>query len=377
MTKGSGRSARAVCALGLAALLGLPLAGCKGDGEAEAAAGETTPALAVSHVRAAVHPVEATEPAMAALHAARAPQLGAEVDGALVRLVAEEGAEVRRNDLLAIIDDGEHKLAHQRAEAEMRRIDVKIDEYGTELDRLERMHEGGNASQAALDAARARVAEAEQERVIAETDFLLAERALARTRVVSPHDGLIAARHASEGDYVTAGTVLFDLTDHSRLQVRVPLPETLADRVAEGQELRLWRDDEGVAPRMVAIDRISPNIDDASRAVTAIAHIEDAPQDWRPGGTLRAELVLERRNAILLPPEAVVRRPAGQVVYVLEGTSVRALPVEIGLRGHDWLEIRSGLRPGMDVVVDGAGFLSDGAEVEARPRVWSPPVMGG
>ena len=365
----------AMRAAGLVALLTLPLMGCRG--ESEAAEDAAAPALAVSHLRAGLHPVAATEPAMASLHAIRAPELGAEVAGVVTRIVVDEGVAVRRNDLLAIIDDEAHQLSHRRANAELQRIAVQMEEKSREITRLERMHEGGSTPRAILDAARAQLAELEQESVIAETDFLMAERALARTRVTSPHDGTIAARHVSEGDHVGEGTVLFDLTDHSRLQVRVALPDSLSDRLAQGQEVRLWRDGEEETLRQVEVDRISPNVDDASRAVTVIAYLEEAPDSWRPGGTLQAEVVLEHRNAVLVPPEAVVRRPDGLVVYRLEGTTVHAHLVETGLRGHDWVEILTGLRPGMDVVVDGAGFLSDGAEVDPTPRDWDPQVTGG
>ena len=366
------RIARIGVAVVAAAALSLPLAGCKGDGEAEAAEAEAAPALAVSHLQATVHAVEATEPGLGVLHAARTPQLGAEVDGTIIRLVADEGTRVRRNDLLAIIDDATHQLAHRRAEAELRRIDVQMEEKAREISRLERMNEGGSAPRATLDAARAELDELEQERVVSETDFLMAERALARTRVVAPHDGVITARHISEGDQVSEGTVLFDLADHGSLEVRVALPEGLSDQLAEGQELRLWREGEEDSPRTATVDRISPSIDNDARSATVVAQVEDAPDTWRPGGTLRAELVLDTRASILLPPEAVVRRPAGLVVYAIEDGVAQAHEVETGLRHADWIEIRSGLLPGMEIAVDGAGFLSDGAAVEASPRDWSP-----
>ena len=348
----------------------MALAGCKAEAEAEEETGRA--AVAVSYAPATLHRIEEVEHGIATLHAPRAPRIGAEVGGVLIRLTADEGSRVRENDLLAILDDSEHQLSYRRAKAELRRIDVLIEQKTREIERLERMHEGGNVPQLNLDTARAELTMVEQEHAIAASDFESAERQLARTRILAPYEGVISARHASEGDYVDAGSILFELTSYSRLQARIPLPEALADRLAEGQEVRLWRGDSDEAPLLAEVNRIAPNVDGDSRAVTGLSHVAEPPATWRAGASLRAEIVLERRNAILLPLESVVRRPGGQVVYVLRDGKAEERVVETGLRQPDWVEIRAGLVPDDAVVIDGAGFLTDGAEVDASLRDWVP-----
>lgn len=360
----------------LATVIFLALSGCKGDAEAEQSQALPVSAVAVTHAAVAWDRIEETELAIASIHAARTPQLGTEVEGVVKRVIADAGSRVRRNDLLAIIDDGEHQLNHRRAQAELSRIDVQIEQKHREIDRLQRLHEGGSTSQLSLEEAQSDLATLELERIIAQADFESAERRLARTRVLAPYEGVIAARHANEGDYVSEGTILFELTDHSLLQIRIPLPESLLDRLAEGQEVRLWREGEEETPVIAAIDRINPNIDDASRALTIISYLEEGSRTWRAGGNLRAEVVLESREALLVPPEAVVRRPSGHVVYLLEEEQVQARPVEAGLLHRDWVEIRSGLAAGDQVIIDGAGFLTDGARVQPDPIDWHPHDHG-
>ena len=363
---------RPVRMLGLSAAVTLLLAGCKGDADAESGEAVTPPAVAVTHMEVSLHPIEETARAIATISASRTPQVGAEVEGVVQRLTVDEGSTVRENDLLAIIEDGEHQLNYRSAQAELQHIDLRIDQGTREVARFERLREGGSASELTLEEARSEVAKLELERIIAQTAFERAERRLARTRVLAPYRAVIATRHVSEGERVSEGAILFDLIDYSRLRVRIMLPESHLDRLAEGLEVRLWRDGEEQARTRAEIDRLTPGIDGASRAVTAISYVEDAPETWRSGGNLRAEVVLESREALLIPPEAVVRRPAGLVVYVLDETQVRERPVETGLRERDWVEIRSGLVPGDLVVVDGAGFLTDGAGIRSEPRDWHP-----
>ena len=65
----------------------------------------------------------------------------------------------------------------------------------------------------------------------------------------------------------------------------------------------------------------------------------------------------------------MVLRPAGKVVYALEGNVARQRVVETGLRQDGLQQILKGVSAGETVAADGAGFLTDGAAVTIRgPR---------
>ena len=91
---------------------------------------------------------------------------------------------------------------------------------------------------------------------------------------------------------------------------------------------------------------------------------------FRGGGSVNARVILSvRENALMVPEQAVVLRPAGKVVYVVKDRRVAQRVVETGLRQDGLQEITKGLAAGEVIATDGAGFLSDGAAVtlaEAR-----------
>ena len=68
-------------------------------------------------------------------------------------------------------------------------------------------------------------------------------------------------------------------------------------------------------------------------------------------------------NAIMVPQVSVVRRPAGDVVYVIDAGMAEERLIERGLRNGSLVEVRSGLTGGERVAVDGAGFLTHGTRV--------------
>lgn len=197
------------------------------------------------------------------------------------------------------------------------------------------------------------------------------ERALTKTRVLSPYAGVVDAELISPGDFVKVGKPLFRVATVDRLRARLPLPELLASKISVGQTVELWSP---VAPDIKvtsAISEIRPTIGVGNRAIDVFA-IFDNPGTWQPGGSVTGEIVTERRTAALMVPEtAVVLRPAGTVVYVVEDGIARQRLVETGIYRDGLVEIRAGIAP-KDLVIDsGAGFLTDGtavsvADVQAR-----------
>jgi hypothetical protein len=66
----------------------------------------------------------------------------------------------------------------------------------------------------------------------------------------------------------------------------------------------------------------------------------------------------------MVPQVAVVRRPAGDVVYVIKDGKAEERLIQRGQRNGGRIEIVEGLAEGERVAVDGAGFLTQGAAVD-------------
>ena len=74
------------------------------------------------------------------------------------------------------------------------------------------------------------------------------------------------------------------------------------------------------------------------------------------------------RNAMLLPPQAVLEGPEGRFVYVLDGANkVAAKPVTL-VRVQGEQAIIEGLRDGERIVLDGNQAVGPGAVVQVAPK---------
>jgi RND family efflux transporter MFP subunit len=155
------------------------------------------------------------------------------------------------------------------------------------------------------------------------------------------------------------------------LQAFLPYPERLTDVVKVGQKVRLRRPGESNETAEGVVSDIRPAVGANSRAVDVIVNIEN-PGGWRSGGTVSGAVVTASREGVLVPVSTVVRRPAGTVVYIVDGKVARQRVVETGDRSGADIEIVSGLEGGEVVVNVGAGFLTDGAAITVREA--APPA---
>ena len=96
----------------------------------------------------------------------------------------------------------------------------------------------------------------------------------------------------------------------------------------------------------------------------AIVDLED-PGNLRPRATLSGKVLVEtRKNAVLVPNVSIVRRPAGEVVYVIRSGKAEARQVMTGHQEKGLVEIRSGLDGSETIATDGAALLTDGVTIK-------------
>ena len=178
--------------------------------------------------------------------------------------------------------------------------------------------------------------------------------------------GWIEKRFVSKGDFVKTGSPLFLLVTDKYLRIVLPFPENVAISLAIGQQVRLTSPLSHDKIIEATIDQIRPAVNIHSRAIEVIIYLEN-PGAWRPGGTINGTVIIDQHaNGILVPARSVVRRPAGDVIYQIENGGARQKVVTVGSRQGNLVEILDGLSGDEKIIVDGAGFLTDGATVTEK-----------
>lgn len=292
--------------------------------------------------------------AVGTTRALRSVEIVPEADGRLVALDITAGARVTEGQVLARLDDTIERADLAQAEA-------VLTERSQSLERIRTLRQTNAVSQAALEEAVARLAEAE-----AAADR--ARRRLADRTITAPFSGVLGLTGYDVGARVTKGEVLARLDDLSAVEVEFSLPETIFAQVAQGQRIVAraaafpGRDFTGT------IAAVDSRIDPVSRAFRTRALIPNPDSILPAGMFLSLTLVLEENENTVVPEEAIVFQAAQTYVFVAEEGVARRRIVTTGLRRDGVIAILDGLAPGEEVVVRGLTRVRDGAPIEILAR---------
>ena len=324
------------------------------------------------------HPVEVAEAraeevvewlrAIGTVHADQRVELSAEVGGRLAEITAEVGDFVAAGDLLARLDDERLRVARDLARAEVGMARANLEKSRRDAERQANLFEGQVTSEYSLEQAdlKAKVDAGQVE--VARARLSLAERNLSDASIFSPIDGEITRKHVEVGELVEAGTPLFAIARIDRVKVVVHVSELEITRLQKGQEAEIRVDGPPEVVFHGTVDTISAQADPQTRAFPVeILIVNDRAERLLPGFIGRVRIRGRTfENAISLAEEVVVQREGQPMVFVLNGDTAAASPVELGFVDRGRVLITKGLEPGDRVIVTGQQSLRNGDRVQPR-----------
>jgi RND family efflux transporter MFP subunit len=321
----------------------------------------------------------------------------AQVTGYIQRQGYQEGAFVRKGQLLFEIDPRPFQAALDQAEGQLAQAtatlaNAKAVQGRTEMDvnRYTPLAKEQAASQQDLDnsiqnnlAAKATVATAEAQIKSAEAAVETARINLDFTRLISPIDGIAgqaqlqvgALVNLSSGPVTSVSTVdpikvYFTVGEPQYLAWRKRFPtETTRQEADESLRLELILADGSTYPyggRFYFADR---QVNVSTGAIRIAAVFPNPGNILRPGGYGKVRAAIRvQEDALLVPQRAVSELQGGyQVAVVDDQYKVGIRTVKVGDRvGTQWI-IADGLKRGERVVVEGVQKVRAGMQVNAKP----------
>ena len=281
--------------------------------------------------------------------------LTARADGTVVRINKRLGDVVAAGETVALLESRDAAgFVAQRNAARARAIAARA-----AAARERRLFNARITARQDLEAADAVRGEAEAELQRAESAVRSAGvtgngRYLA---VTSPISGRITEVDTQLGAYVSAGAELFNVSDPRSIQIEAAVPAPDAQRIRPGDRAVIELLDGGTVDAVVRSSTPSLNLE--SRAATVVLQPIGIPAGLAQGQAVRAR-IMPRTNGpqvIVLPEEAVQQIGGRDMVFVQVDGGFQAVPVTVGQRSGGRIEILEGLRPGLNVVTQGAFVL--------------------
>jgi RND family efflux transporter MFP subunit len=279
--------------------------------------------------------------------------VGVTISGRVKTILVNEGDRIKRNQILAQLDDGD-------AAAHMRLALAKAHDAQRSLARTKAMFAAQAATATDLE-------KAEGQLEIALAEVGVNRNAVAQMKVLSPIDGTVLEKLARPGEILTAmqgSTVgVVKVADLSDLVAEVDVNESDVPLVRPDQQTDVTTDVYPDRRYRGIVHQIAPQADRAKGTVKVKVDLHVKDGSLKPGMSVRASFDTSAgaKPRILLPRQAIVDGAVWVVTSrgMAERRTVNAQPV-----GPDLVEIVSGLSPGERVVVEAAASVSPGQRVE-------------
>ena len=191
--------------------------------------------------------------------------------------------------------------------------------------------------------------------------------------LTSPADGLILERHLAVGQRFAKGDLLYRIANLDRVWV---LAEVSArDLALLGTIPRAEITMEGQAPIQAEVAAALPQFDELGRTGALRLEVSNPHGSMVPGMIVNVDLDMPARSAMTVHADAVIDAGKEKHVFLALGNGKYELrQVQTGMERGDRVEIRSGLKPGDQVVTAGAFLLDSESRLKSpADDMNSPP----
>lgn len=318
-------------------------------------------------------------------------ELRARIPGFLEEVRFDEGSDVEAGTLLFVIERAPYETEAKAAEADLARAAATLQEAQLELRRTRELRQRNVQSEAALDAAIAKEAQAQAEVLASQAGLTRAQLDLAYTEIRAPVAGRVGESRFDQGDLVGPESgalttvvklnpihaywqvpeqVLLDFRRRNRERVQsgeAPIEVTARLRFADGT----FYEHEGVW------DFLDNRVASSTGTQTARAVFPNPDRILLPGQYARVLVeVGEPRETLVIPQSAVQEDQGGRFVLVVDDEDEAVVRrVEMGARQGIFWEVAAGLSEGERVIYQGVQKVRPGQPVDPV-RVRPEPPTG-
>ena len=315
-------------------------------------------------------------------------EVRARVTGYLNQINFQDGAYVKKGDILFVIDQRPYQAAYDQAKATETSAKARVAFSQTDLERAQALSKTGNITEQTTDQRRQSAQTAQADLDNAEAALKQADLNLNFTEVKAPVSGRISQRLVSQGNIVVA--------DQTKLTTIVSLDPIYFSFTVDERNFLNYEKELGIgmgrtlqhAPPPVMImltgedtpthpgilDFVDNSVDDATGSILLRATVDNHDLLIKPGlfGVISMP-ASEKYKGVLIPDEAVASNQDKRIVYVVadDGT-VSAREVRVGGKIDGYRIVRKGLDGTETIVISGLTRVRPGSKVTPEKKDLPP-----
>ena len=260
-------------------------------------------------------------------------EIGALVSGEILKIYVDYNSEVKKGDLMAVIDQTQILASLEEAKASLSSAKESLSSATKAYDlaklnyqRYQELYKKEYVSKVALEEyelsyvnAKSSLNAAQASVVRAQANVDTAQKNLSNTRIVSPIDGVVLTRKVSEGQTITAGFSTPELfvvaQDLTKMQIEAKVSEADIVKIKPGQRASFTLDGymgekfEGVVRQVRTnyVDSSGSSTSSGSTSYTVIVDVDNADLRLKPGMTATMTIYTQDKQGVLVVPNEALR----------------------------------------------------------------------
>lgn len=295
--------------------------------------------------------------------------------GYLDKVLFEEGAFVKKGQLLFVIEQGRFKEAVNLAQADLARAQANLKEIENDHKRNLVLYRQKVLTASNIEASESALAQAKAAVKAAEANAETAKINLGYTEIKSAIDGVIGRALATKGNYIDMSgrpmarivqlspiRISFSVTDRDRLAA-IRHSEATGDFI---KNVKVVLPDSSEIPVKVIRTFFDSEVNLSTATVTAYVDVENENSLLLPGNHVDVLVQTDvEKPRLVVPQVALAQDDAGSFVYVVDadGKAVKTY-VKTGETLDDGVTVEEGLNDGDDVIVQGLQKVENGSAVK-------------
>jgi membrane fusion protein (multidrug efflux system) len=280
------------------------------------------------------------------------------------QIVKEEGAYVRENDVLALLDDTEIKISHEQARIALEQAKLSLDEAERNMTRSEELYKKKLISDQEFQTAEAAFKQRQLDHQNKAESFKDLELQLNWTRIRSLSEGYITERLIEVGGRIAANQQAYTIEDFKPLLIRVYVPTSDAIKLKTGLPADVTTEVLKGEAFKGTVTLINPRVDVQTGTIKVTVEVYDDTLRLKPGMFVEARIATGKKdNVLVIPRKAILYKQGKTYVFVLKDGLAGQHEITLGLTEEDQAEVLTGISQGDVIVSVGVENLKDGQPV--------------
>ncbi len=292
-------------------------------------------------------------------------QAAAAIPAEILEIYMDEGDYVRKGQVMAKLEDENIIAAINTLQAKIDTVEFNLAYLKEEEKKYGILYENNAIAKTVYDKVyhESGMVEMQLKELYAQKDELSVK--LKDTVITAPMSGVVRELNCNPGDLAVTGKPVAIIDDISELIIKVNLSESDLNELMVGTPVQL--EAAGGGDKIAAkVTKVLPGINPATR----IGEVEIKIKRWDGnypvilGTSIRTEFIKKTaKDALTVPQSALKQLADGYVLYRIDAGYVREVPVEIGMKTNNRIQIIKGAAEGHKVAASNIDKLYDGAKV--------------